>query len=116
GCHVLENRRQLAEEVGNGGASTMPEGEPVGDLGKAEHLLHAAVAVGGDNEHATGELSADSLGQPQNDIVVEFALGPVRGDLVAAVAFRQVVKEGTEHQMTGELRNGGHRKQSSSRR
>lgn len=80
-------------------------GQSAGELAN----VRAAVAVRGDDEHAPWEVGGGAFGETQNHVVMELALGPVRDELVAAVAGGQVFEEHTEDQLAGETADGrGH--------
>jgi hypothetical protein len=73
----------------------MPERPPIGKRLESEHLLHAAVAVGCNDEDNASR-------QAHDDIVVEFALLPVVKELVAAVPRSEVIEESSEDEVVGE--------------
>jgi hypothetical protein len=80
----------------------MPQRAAVGHLGEREHLLDPAVTVGGDDEDPSGQLGGSGFREPQHHVVVELALGPVRDQLVCAVADGQVLEERAEDQVASE--------------
>jgi len=65
---------KLAREIGDLGATVMPERPAVGYIREAEDLLHTPVAVGRDHEHAAGQLLEGGLGDADHDVVVELPL------------------------------------------
>jgi hypothetical protein len=109
GGGAREDGREIAVELGHVRAAVMPERGAVGDLGEAEDLLDPAVAVGGDDEDSAGQVGPRTVGQRQDQVVVKLALRPVRDEVVAAEASREVVEQCAEHEMAGELVDGlGH--------
>ena len=64
------------------GTAVVPERPAIRDFGEAEHLLHAAVAVGRDDQERARE--AEIGRHAQHDVVVEFTLLPVIDEVVAA--------------------------------
>jgi hypothetical protein len=110
GGRTREDRGELTGEGLDLGAAVVPEGPAVRHLGEAEDLLDAAVAVGRDEQDGPGEVARRRSGEPEDDVVVELALRPVGGELVAAEARGDVVEQGTEDERAREgVDHGDHR-------
>ena len=95
-----EHRREVAGEVGDMRAAPVPERRAVGDAVEGEHLLHAAIAVGGHDE----DLSA---GNAHDDVMMKLPLPPVAEELVSTVSRAELVEERTEDERVGELLEEG---------
>src|SRR5258706_7967053 len=81
GGRAVEDGGESTGELRDVGAAVVPERRAIRWLGKAEHFLHSTIAVGGDDENAAGQLGRGLLRQAQNNIVMKFALDPVRDEV-----------------------------------
>ena len=82
--HRIEHGRQVARELAVVGATVVPQGAAVRQRSEAKDFLHAAVAVGRDDQDAPGQRRASR--HPHHDVVVKLALLPVVDQVVAAGA------------------------------
>jgi hypothetical protein len=74
----------------------VPECPAVGHGVEGKHLLHAAVAVGRNDEN-------EPVGKSNDDVVMEFALLSVIEELVASVVCAQLFEERSKNERIGEL-------------
>ncbi|MCU0683663.1 MAG: hypothetical protein MUF34_15715 [Polyangiaceae bacterium] len=87
------------------GAALVPEGAALGQIGEAEHLFDAAVAVGGDDEHRARQARAARL-DTQHDVVVKLALLPVIDEFVGAAELAHRVEQRAEGHRGGQMVEG----------
>jgi hypothetical protein len=79
-----------------------PERCTLGDVVEAEDLFHSAVAVGRHDHDGTGKVTL-GVGNAQNQIVMELALGPMIDELERSPAHPHFVEERTKHERMREL-------------
>lgn len=98
-----EDRRELAREVCDVRTPMVPKRPAIRDGRKAKNLLDAAVAVRRDDEHAPGQLEDRGFRKSKHDIVVKFALRPVRHEIVGAEATRHLGEQRPEVQSAAKV-------------
>jgi hypothetical protein len=99
GC-ALEDGRERSAELGDVGATVVPEGGAVRNFGKTENLFDAAVAVGSHDQNPSRHFASGVLGDFQNHVVVKLALHPVRDELVPAEAPRHFFQQRPQNELT----------------
>jgi dihydroxyacetone kinase len=80
----------------------VPEGAATRHIVEREDFLHAAVAVGGDDEHEALCVGRRGLGHAEDHVVVKLALRPVGDQIVSAEATLNLVEQGAEDEAAGE--------------
>lgn len=88
--------RELSREVCDVRAAPAPERPAIGDGVEGEHLLHAAIAIGRDDED-------EPIRQPNDDVVMELSLCPMIEQLVAAASDTELFKERSEDERISEV-------------
>lgn len=84
----------------------MPQSAAVGHVVEGEDLLHAAVAVGRDDEDRSSRAGAVGSDDSHHDIVMKLALLPVIEEFVATATSTQFFEKRAENERIGQLLNG----------
>lgn len=71
-----QNGRNCTGELGVVRTPIVPQREPIRHVSETKELLHAAIAIGGNDQNATWQLRRGAP-KPEHDIVMELALRPV---------------------------------------
>jgi hypothetical protein len=95
-----EYRWQVPGEVRIVGTAVMPEREGVNLAVETENFLHAAVAVGGDDEVIAGE-GGRCVVNTNKDVVVELALLMVFEQVILTPVLTNLLEEAAQKSLVG---------------
>jgi len=95
--HGRQNDYGLPDELRVLWTSLVPQSRAVWDIREAKDFLHAAIAVGGHNQNASGKHPV-RRGDAENDVVVKLTLLPMVDELVCTPTFPHALQESAEHE------------------